>query len=67
MDQDLDDWIFGGQSSAPSNRLYEAAAAVCRRMRTAVFPAARRRAAGRQCPADTGRWHGRTVEIRRFY
>jgi hypothetical protein len=20
MDQDLDDWIFGGQSSAPSNR-----------------------------------------------
>ena len=37
MGQDLDDWIFGGQSAAPSDRGTEAAAAVRRRTRTAVF------------------------------
>ena len=67
MDQDLDECIFGGHRPAPTTRLPAAAAAVCRRWRRAFFRAARRRAAGRQCPAHTGRWHVRTVEIRRFY
>ena len=67
MDQDLDDWIFGGQSSAPRTLSYAGARGVGVRSARGVFRAAGRAPAGRQCPADTGRWHGRTVEIRRFY
>jgi len=65
MGQDLDDWIFGGQSAAPSDRWTEAAAAVRRRTRTAVFllRAARRIC---QCPACRG-VGTRQWKIRRFY
>ena len=37
MGQDLDDWIFGGQSAAPSDCCIVSVAAVRRRTRTAVF------------------------------